>query len=193
MVKSNLAIFASGSGTNAEAIFKHFQNHKSIQVKQLLSNNPAAAVLDRAKKFGVPCSVFTKSQFSESDQVIGFLKSQQITHLILAGFLLLIPKKLVAAYPNRILNIHPALLPKFGGRGMYGLKVHEAVKAANETKTGITIHEVNEEYDKGKIVFQASCPIASTDSPEQIAQKVHLLEHENYPMVIEKWIDESAK
>jgi phosphoribosylglycinamide formyltransferase 1 len=183
-----LAIFASGSGTNAAAIFKHFKNHPSIKVGLLLTNNPAAAVLDKAKKFGITSIVFAKSQFSESDEVVELLRSHQITHLVLAGFLLLIPKNLIAAYPNKIINIHPALLPKFGGKGMYGMKVHEAVKAANEKETGITVHAVNEKYDEGKIIFQATCEVALTDTPQQIAQKVHLLEHENYPTVIEEWV-----
>jgi phosphoribosylglycinamide formyltransferase 1 len=185
---SRLAIFASGSGTNAEAIFKHFQNHSSIKVELLLTNNPSAPVLDKAKIFGVTTIVFTKDQFSESNEVIKQLQLHKITHVVLAGFLLLIPKNLIAAYPNKIVNIHPALLPKFGGKGMYGMKVHEAVKAAGEKETGITIHEVNEKYDEGKIVFQASCKVLSLDTHQQIAQKVQVLEHENYPAVIEKWV-----
>jgi phosphoribosylglycinamide formyltransferase 1 len=188
MVSSvRLAIFASGSGTNAEAIFNYFQNHPSIKVELLLTNNPTASVLDKAKKFGVKSVVFSKSQFNESDEVVEQLQAHQITHIVLAGFLLLIPKNMIATYPNRIINIHPALLPKFGGKGMYGIKVHEAVKLAGEKETGITIHEVNEKYDEGKIVLQASCKILSSDTPQQIAQKVQALEHENYPTVIEQW------
>jgi phosphoribosylglycinamide formyltransferase 1 len=185
---SRLAIFASGNGTNAEAIFKHFQNHSTIKVEQLLTNNPTAAVLDKAKNFEITSIVFTKSQFSERAEVLAQLKTHQITHIVLAGFLWLIPKNLITAYPNKIINIHPALLPKFGGKGMYGLKVHEAVKVMGEIETGITIHEVNEKYDEGKIVFQTSCKVLPLDTPQQIAQKVQVLEHENYPAVIEKWV-----
>jgi phosphoribosylglycinamide formyltransferase-1 len=144
--------------------------------------------LEKAKKANVESTVFNKSQFSESDEIVQLLQAHGITHLVLAGFLLLIPKNLVATYPNKIVNIHPALLPKFGGKGMYGLKVHEAVKASGEKETGITIHEVNENYDEGKILFQASCEVLPSDTPQQIAEKVQALEHENYPRVVEKWI-----
>jgi phosphoribosylglycinamide formyltransferase 1 len=186
---ARLAIFASGSGTNAEAIFKHFQSHPSIKVGLLLTNNPNAVVLGKAQKFNIASIVFTKSQFNESNEIVEQLKLHQITHIILAGFLLLIPKNLIARYPSKIINIHPALLPKFGGKGMYGLKVHEAVKGAGEHKTGITIHEVDEKYDEGKMIFQAACDVVSTDTPQQIAEKVQELEHENYPTVIERWIN----
>jgi phosphoribosylglycinamide formyltransferase 1 len=187
---ARLAIFASGNGTNAEAVFKYFQHHSSIKVELLLSNYANAAVLDKAKKLGIKNIVFTKSQFTESDEVVDLLRLHQITHVVLAGFLLLIPKNLIAGYPRKILNIHPSLLPKFGGKGMYGLKVHEAVKAAGETETGITIHEVNEKFDEGRIIFQAKCDVDSLDTPQQIAQKVQVLEHKNYPIVIEQWITE---
>lgn len=188
MSNFRICIFASGSGTNAEAIIKYFQHHSSIKVELILSSNPTAAVLEKAKKANVESVVFTKSQFSESDEVVQLLQAHGITHLVLAGFLLLIPKNLIAAFPNKIINIHPALLPKFGGKGMYGLKVHEAVKKAGEKETGITIHEVNEKYDEGKILFQASCEVVPSDTPQQIAAKVQTLEHENYPRVVEKWI-----
>lgn len=188
MSKFRICIFASGSGTNAEAIIKYFQHHPFIKVELVLTNNPTAAVLEKAKKANVESTVFNKSQFSESDEIVQLLQAHGITHLVLAGFLLLIPKNLVATYPNKIVNIHPALLPKFGGKGMYGLKVHEAVKASGEKETGITIHEVNENYDEGKIIFQASCEVLPSDTPQQIAEKVQALEHENYPRVVEKWI-----
>ena len=188
MSKFRICIFASGSGTNAEAIIKYFQHHPFIKVELVLTNNPTAAVLEKAKKANVESTVFNKSQFSESDEIVQLLQEHGITHLVLAGFLLLIPKNLVATYPNKIVNIHPALLPKFGGKGMYGLKVHEAVKASGEKETGITIHEVNENYDEGKILFQASCEVLPSDTPQQIAEKVQALEHENYPRVVEKWI-----
>ena len=185
---SNLAIFASGNGTNAEAIFKHFENQSTIRVKLVLSNSADSGVLVRAKRFGIESIVFSKSQFSESNQVVNQLHANQITHIVLAGFLWLIPKNMIESYVGKIINIHPALLPKFGGKGMYGMNVHEAVKLAGETETGITIHEVNEQFDEGKIIFQASCFVASTDTPEQIAKKVHTLEYQNYPIVIEEWI-----
>jgi phosphoribosylglycinamide formyltransferase-1 len=188
MSKFRICIFASGSGTNAEAIIKYFQHHPFIKVGLVLTNNPAAAVLEKAKKASVKSRVFNKSQFNESDEIVQLLQAHGITHLVLAGFLLLIPKNLVATYPNKIVNIHPALLPKFGGKGMYGLKVHEALKASGEKETGITIHEVNENYDEGKILFQASCEVLPSDTPQQIATKVQALEHESYPRVVEKWI-----
>jgi phosphoribosylglycinamide formyltransferase-1 len=179
--KSRIAIFASGSGTNAEEIFKYFQSHPFIEIVLLLSNNPEAYALERAKKYGISTKIFSKNQFRESEEVVNWLKQSGISHIILAGFLWLIPK-------NRILNIHPALLPKFGGKGMYGMKVHEAVKAAGEMETGITIHEVNEQYDDGRIVFQARCEVLSSDTPEQVADKIHRLEYANYPKEIERWI-----
>lgn len=183
-----IAIFASGSGTNAEEIFKYFQHHASVEAVALLSNNPQAFALERAKKYEVPTLVFDRKLFRETQQVLEWLKQKNVTHIILAGFMWLVPDYLVKAFPGRIINIHPALLPKFGGKGMYGMHVHEAVKAAGESETGITIHEVNEHYDEGKIVFQAACEVKSMDSPEQIAEKVHALEYRHYPPVIEKWI-----
>jgi phosphoribosylglycinamide formyltransferase-1 len=187
-----LAIFASGSGTNAEEILKHFQQHPSIEVVILLSNNREAYALERAKKFNVRGSVFTRSQFRETDEVLNLLKENNVTHLILAGFMWLVPDNLVKAFPGRIINIHPALLPKFGGKGMYGMHVHEAVKASGEKETGITIHEVNERYDEGKILFRAKCIVAPTDTPEEIANKVHSLEHKHYPKIIEGWVNQKG-
>ncbi len=186
--KSRLAIFSSGNGSNAEAIIAYFQNHSKIQVAVLLSNNAEAPALDRAKKFNVPVKIFNKEQFHESDDVINWLRENKITHIILAGFLLLIPEKLIAAFSNKIINIHPSLLPKFGGKGMYGMNVHEAVKAAREKETGITIHLVNAHFDEGKILFQASCNVEPSDSAEIISKKVQQLEHRHYPEVIEQWI-----
>lgn len=187
----HIAILASGSGTNAEAIMNHFQHHASIQVKLVLTNKPDALVIDRAKKFEIPAIVFSKDDFRNETWFLNKLEEQRITHLVLAGFLWLIPSYLVKAFPNRIINIHPALLPKFGGKGMYGLKVHEAVKRAKETETGITIHLVNEHYDEGAIVFQARCQVQPNDSVEDISRKVQQLEHQHYPMVIESWIQKN--
>ena len=168
---------------------KHFREHPSMEVSLLMSNNPKAGALDRARTFQVPTKVFDRVQFSESDQVLHWLKEAGITHLVLAGFLWLVPENLLHAYAGRIINIHPALLPKYGGKGMYGRKVHERVIAAGERKTGITIHAVNENFDEGEILFQATCPVEPTDTPESIAEKVHQLEYAHYPGVIEEWVN----
>jgi len=187
---ARLAVFLSGNGSNAEAIFSYYKNHPSIQVVLVLSNNPAAFGLQRASKFNIPSRVFTRQQFRESDEVVQWLKEAHVTHVVLAGFLWLIPLNLIHEYPHRIINIHPALLPKYGGKGMYGAKVHETVRAAGETETGITIHEVDERYDEGRILFQGKCPIHPTYSPEQIAEQVQRLEHAHYPRVIERWVNQ---
>ena len=185
---ARLAIFLSGNGSNAEQIFSHFKNHPTITVALVLSNNPEAFGLQRAKNFGLKTQVFDRNQFHESE-VLNWLKDEQVTHVVLAGFLWMIPQNLIQAYPKHIINIHPALLPKFGGKGMYGSKVHAAVKAAGEKETGITLHEVNEKYDEGKIIFQAKCEVLPEDTPESIAKKVQALEHAHYPIEIERWID----
>ncbi|HEY5824042.1 MAG TPA: phosphoribosylglycinamide formyltransferase [Cyclobacteriaceae bacterium] len=186
--KQRIAIFASGNGSNAEEIIKYFQPHPSIEVALVLSNNKEALVLERAARFNIPTRVFTKSQFRESDEVVNWLNDFKITHVVLAGFLWLIPKNLIHAFPGRIVNIHPALLPKFGGKGMYGLKVHEAVKLSGEKETGITIHSIDEKYDEGEMLFQISCIVNESDSPQDIATRVNQLEYEHYPKVIEEWI-----
>jgi phosphoribosylglycinamide formyltransferase-1 len=188
MKKFRIAIFASGSGTNAEEILKHFQHHSSIEVVLLLSNNPQAFALERAKRFNVPGKVFSRSQFRETEDVLNWLKEKQVSHIVLAGFMWLIPDYLVKSFSGAIINIHPALLPKFGGKGMYGMNVHEAVKSAGEKETGITIHEVNEHYDEGRILFQATCKVEPSDSAQDIANKVHALEYAHYPKAIEGWI-----
>lgn len=187
--KSRIAVFASGDGSNAEEIFKYFRDHPSIEVVLLLSNNPAANVLIRAQKFGIPFKVFSKKEFIESEVVLHWLKEKQVTHLVLAGFLWLVPRYLIKAFHQSIVNIHPALLPKFGGRGMYGIKVHEAVKQSGEKETGITIHLVNEKYDDGQVLFQSKCDIDPSDTPGLIAKKVHKLEYAAYSKIIEKWIE----
>lgn len=186
---ARLAVFLSGNGSNAEAIFNHFKNHSTIKVALVLSNNPGAPGLERAHKFNIPTRVFTRQQFHESEEVIGWLKDTEITHIVLAGFLWLVPQQLIEAFSNSIINIHPALLPKYGGKGMYGMKVHEAVKNAGETETGITIHEVDEHYDRGRILFQGKCPVHSTYTTQQIAEQVQRLEHAHYPRVIERWVN----
>lgn len=188
MKSHRIAIFASGSGSNAEEIITYFQYHPSIEVKLLLSNNTNAQALQRAEKFKLKTKTFNKTQFSESREVLHWLKEEKITHLVLAGFMWLIPDYLTHVYSGKIINIHPALLPKFGGKGMYGMFVHEAVKAATEKETGITIHEVNEHYDEGNVIFQATCGIDDTDTPQTIALKVQKLEHMHYAKVIERWV-----
>lgn len=189
---NRIAIFASGGGTNAEEIIKYFKDHPSISVKLILSNNSKALVVERAKKFDVPVKIFNREEFAHN--VLHWLRENDISHLVLAGFLWLIPANILQAYPKRIINIHPALLPKFGGHGMFGMRIHELVRQLNETETGITIHLVTEKYDEGPVLFQERCPVLSTDTPEQIAHNVHLLEYACYPKVIEKWImDESVE
>lgn len=185
---ARIAIFLSGNGTNAEAIFQYFKNNSSAQVVGVLSNNANAYGLVRATQFGLPVLTFNRTTFRESETVLDWLKQKQVTHIVLAGFLWLVPDYLTKNFPGKIINIHPALLPKHGGKGMYGIKVHEAVKAAGDAETGITIHEVNEHYDEGKILFQATCSVEADDTPERIAQKVQQLEHTHYPQVIERWI-----
>lgn len=186
--RNRVAIFASGSGTNAEEIFKYFQHHPEIEIVLLLSNNPDAYALVRAQKYGVDSKVFSRTQFKDSAEVLAWLTEKKVTHIVLAGFLWLIPEYLIKAFPEHIVNIHPALLPDFGGKGMYGMKVHEAVRLANRKKTGITIHLVNEKYDDGKILAQETCEVTEKDSPDDIANKVHQLEYFHYPRVIEQWI-----
>ena len=186
MTKKRIAIFASGSGSNAEKIAEYFTNHPTIEVSLILSNNPQAGVIARARKFQIPVVLFDRKTFYETNKITELLQNQHIDLIVLAGFMMLIPEEMVKAFPQKMVNIHPALLPKYGGKGMYGHFVHEAVVAAHETESGITIHFVNEHYDEGAIIFQASCPVVSADTPEDVAQKVQVLEHKHYPAVIEK-------
>lgn len=187
-MQKNIAIFASGSGTNTENIIQYFENHNTVNIALVISNKPDAMVLKRAEKWHVPTRVFTREDFSNGQNVIHTLKDFSIDYIILAGFLLQVPSILLKAYPQRIINIHPALLPKFGGKGMYGDHVHQAVVNAGETQSGITIHYINEEYDKGDIIFQATCDILPQDTPYDVAKKVHTLEYKYYPKVIENVI-----
>ena len=167
---------------------KYFQNDPQIEVVLLLSNNPEAGALTRARNFKVLTKVFNKAQFRESDEVLNWLKEATVTHVVLAGFLWLVPEKILTTFPDRIINIHPALLPKFGGKGMYGSKVHEAVIASREKETGITIHEVNERFDEGKVLFQASLKVEPNDTSRMVAEKIHTLEYAHYPKVIKEWV-----
>jgi phosphoribosylglycinamide formyltransferase-1 len=186
--KHCIAIIASGNGSNAEAIIEYFKNHSSIKVALVLSNNSDAYVLERGRKFNIPSKSFSREEYKQPGKVLEHLSQENITHIVLAGFLWLVPDYLIKFYPNKIINIHPALLPKFGGKGMYGNRVHEAVKLAGEKETGITIHLVNEHYDDGEIVFQGSCKIDPRHTPADIAKSVQALEHKHYPKVIEQWI-----
>jgi len=184
-----IAIFASGSGTNAQRISEYFaEKQGSITVALILSNNSSAYVLERARNLGVPGIVFTRTEFYETSRIPDILKENSIDYIVLAGFLWLIPDPILTAYPGRILNIHPALLPSYGGKGMYGMKVHEAVIASRDKESGITIHLVNQKYDEGKILFQAKCVIEESDTPESLAGKIHELEYKYFPEVIEGYI-----
>jgi phosphoribosylglycinamide formyltransferase-1 len=187
----NIAIFASGSGSNAENIVRYFESHPCISVSLILTNKTDAYVLERAKKLNISAMIFSKTEMNESDSLLNLLIEKKIDWLVLAGFLLKVPDNLIAAFPDRILNIHPALLPKYGGKGMYGSRVHEAVVAAGEKESGITIHFVNNHYDEGQIAFQATCPVLPSDSADDVANKVHALEYEHFPKVIEKIISDS--
>jgi phosphoribosylglycinamide formyltransferase 1 len=185
---TNIAIFASGSGSNAQKIMDYFQGSGDIRVKFLLSNNKDAYALERAEKMGVETKVFDRKSFRESNEIVDFLLENDVSWVVLAGFLWMIPENLIKAFPCRIINIHPALLPSYGGKGMYGIHVHTAVHKAREKESGISIHLVNEKYDEGEIVFQAKCVLDENDTPESIAAKVLKLEHEHFPKVIEKLI-----
>lgn len=184
-----IAIFASGSGSNAQRITEYFSENQSVSIELFLTNNPQAGVIERGRKLHVPTLIFDKFTFSKTEKILEILQKQEIDLIILAGFLWLIPEYLVKAYPNKIINIHPALLPKYGGKGMWGHFVHEAVVTNKENESGITIHYVNEHYDEGGIIFQATCDVLETDTPEDVAHKVQILEHQHFPKVIEELIN----
>ena len=181
----NIAIYASGSGTNAENLIKYFSFSSSARVKVVICNNRSAGVLVRAAALGVDTAVFDKAQLPDT---MAILKQRDIDFIILAGFLLKMPEEIVNAYPGKILNIHPSLIPKYCGKGMYGHHVHEAVIAAKEKESGITIHVVDNQFDHGEIVFQAKCEIDASDTPDILAAKIHVLEQENFPKVVEKYL-----
>ncbi|MCP9764587.1 phosphoribosylglycinamide formyltransferase [Lacihabitans soyangensis] len=183
-----IAIFASGSGSNAERIVEYFSSNNEVEVCLILTNNPTAGVIERAQRLNVPTLIFNKKLFAKTGKIVEILQSQKIDWVILAGFLWLVPNNLTRAFENRMINIHPALLPKYGGKGMWGHHVHEAVVANQETETGITIHYVNEHYDEGKIIFQAKCEVTKNDTADDVAQKIHQLEYQYFPEVIHKEI-----
>ena len=182
-----IIFFASGSGTNVENIIKYFHGNKAVKITLILTNNPNAGVVRRAEKLKKPLMLFSKRELLDQSLLRKIITINPDL-IILAGFLLKIPEEFVKAFPKRIINIHPALLPKFGGKGMYGDRVHQSVKDAGEQITGITIHLVNEYFDQGEIIFQASVGVASQDSVEEIANKVHKLEYTYYPKLINKFL-----
>lgn len=180
-----VVIFASGSGSNAENLIKFFHNSDNASVVQVLTNNPHAKILDRCKRLKVSALSFNRIAFTQTEDVLNILKSNQPDLIILAGFLWKFPENILKNFPNKVINIHPALLPKFGGKGMYGMNVHKAVVENKETETGITIHYVNENYDEGAIIFQAKCKVEASDSAEDVATKIHKLEMEHFPKVVD--------
>ena len=190
MRMKKIVIFASGNGTNAEKIINYFNGHKNISIDLVLSNNTKAKVLDRAKKHSIKSLSFNRDEFYKSFKIVDLLKSKSIDLIVLAGFMWLVPENLINAFPQKIINIHPALLPKYGGKGMYGDFVHQAVSDAKETSTGITIHFVNNKYDEGDIIFQKSFKIEAGEDPNRIAEKIHIIEHAHYPIVIESLLKE---
>ena len=185
---NNIAIFASGSGTNAENMVRYFNQSDTIRIKVVLSNNPNAFVLERMGKLNIPAVVINADQMN-GGKVLEWLYSYGIDYIVLAGFLKLIPLNIIRTFPNRIVNIHPALLPKHGGKGMYGMRVHEAVIAEGDTESGITVHLVNERYDEGSIIFQTQCPVLPSDTPQTLADRIHQLEYQHYPRVVQRFIE----
>ncbi|MEA1873627.1 MAG: phosphoribosylglycinamide formyltransferase [Bacteroidota bacterium] len=185
---TNIAIFASGSGTNAENIAQYFADSKEISVKCIIANKKYAGVLERANRLNIASYYFSNIEIKKVDTVLECLNNHQIDYIILAGFLSLIPSRMINAFPNRILNIHPALLPNYGGKGMYGDNVHKSVLANRENQSGISVHYVNEKYDDGLLILQAYCPVSLEDSVESLANRIHKLEYRYYPQAIEQVI-----
>ncbi len=179
-----IALFASGSGTNVENIAKFFASDSLVKPVCVLCNNPNAYVVERAKNLGLDSMLFNRNDFKDGTKILEYLEKMEVDMIVLAGFLWLVPEYLIDKFPNKIVNIHPALLPKFGGKGMYGMNVHNAVCENKETESGITIHLIDKNYDRGNIVFQAKVAISENDTPEDVANKVHALEYEHFPRVI---------
>ena len=186
----NIAIFASGSGTNAENLIRFFRTSPSGQIKLVLTNKPEAHVINRAQSHDIETVVFSRDQFYQTGEVLAILEERRIDFIVLAGFLWLVPDTLLQKFEGKIVNIHPALLPKFGGKGMYGRRVHEAVIASGETVSGISIHHVNQKYDEGNIIFQATCEVKKDDTPESLAKRIHTLEYEHFPRVVEELLNQ---
>ncbi|WP_375579738.1 phosphoribosylglycinamide formyltransferase [Marivirga tractuosa] len=185
----NIAILASGSGSNAEKIIHYFKNHKTINIACVITNNENAGAIERAEKAHIPSKYFTKQDFENPEVILQYLKSKEVDFVVLAGFLLKIAPEIVAEYSDKIINIHPALLPKYGGKGMYGNHVHESVILNKETESGITIHVVNDNYDEGRIIFQAKCDISPQMGAKQLSAKVQQLEHQHFPKIIEEFVE----
>lgn len=192
-MKKRIAIFASGSGSNAQKLMEHFKRSNDVEIALVLTNNPDAYVLQRADNFEIPSHIFDRHEFYHTDNIIDLLKNLEVDLIVLAGFLWLIPKNLIAEYPGRIVNIHPAILPKYGGKGMYGDFVHHAVLEAGEPEGGITIHYVDENYDEGEYIYQAKYRIDKGDSLEMIKFKGQQLEHQHYPRIVETLIKKIKK
>ena len=186
--KIHIAIFASGSGTNAGKLIAHFRNDPSISIRLIVCNNPKAKVLDIAAEHNIEVLLIEKARFFEGDGYLEILKQKDIDWIVLAGFLWKVPVSLIKAYAEKIVNIHPALLPKYGGKGLYGKYVHEAVIAAKETTSGITIHLVDEIYDHGRVIFQVECAVDPADTPETLANKIQELEHEHFAKIVDKLV-----
>ncbi len=189
-MKKGIAIFASGSGSNAQVLMDYFSENPAGEIRLLVSNNPDAYALQRAQVAGIPTLVIDRPGFYNNyHALLNKLNEFEIDAIVLAGFLWLVPEWLLNAWPNRVINIHPALLPLFGGKGMHGNNVHKAVKEAGVIETGITIHLCNKEYDKGAVLFQAKCPVHPFDSPEDIARRVLELEHKHFAPTVESWLE----
>jgi len=184
-----IIIFASGSGTNAERIINYFSDSKDVKIHSIFCNNPNAFVIERAKKFNIPITIFSKDQFYENETILKKLLSINPNLIVLAGFLWLIPSNIINSFKNKIINIHPALLPKYGGKGMYGEKIHREVLSNNEKESGITIHKVNEKYDQGDIIFQKKCIISEEDTIDTLAKKIHILEYIHFPLIIKNYLN----
>lgn len=188
VMKKKIAILASGSGTNAENIIRYFREKGSADVRLVLTNRQNAFVLERAKALEVPGFYYSKSDWESGKAILSMLQEYHIDFVVLAGFLARVPDDILHAYPHKMINIHPSLLPKFGGKGMYGDRVHEAVIAAGEKESGITIHYTNENYDEGAVICQKKCPVLPGDTPEELAQRIHKLEYDSYPKIIEELV-----
>ncbi len=186
----HLVLFASGSGTNVENIINFFHDKSEVTISTVLTNKRDAKVIDRCNRLGISCLTFNKTAFVTDDIVLNLVKDINPDFIVLAGFLWKIPEKFISAFPNRIVNIHPALLPNYGGKGMYGMNVHRAVCENKESETGITIHYVNENYDEGAVIFQAKTALLTSDTPDDIAKKIHLLEQKHFPSVIFELLNE---
>ncbi len=191
---TNIAIFASGEGTNAENLMNYFSGNTQVKIKIVITNNETAGVIQRAEHHKKNVQIISKTAlYQYTGQIIDFLKTEKVDFLVLAGFLLKIPEALIQAFPERIINIHPALLPKYGGKGMYGMHVHRAVLGAAEKESGITVHYVNEEYDKGRHILQVKCTVEEGETPETLAKKIHELEYSYFPKAVEMAIAEQEQ